>query len=933
MQIPHHTQDVVLDTISEVFSNICFKVTYSSRRHRHDFSSTYRGGDLVGGENVPATGGPIRSLRASSESELARESTSQSRDGSISAGATTSTVRTRASFSIFGSGNPPTEASLSSASATFTAGNANANVATSRSSIGSYLWGGNSRSSSPAVATKATATTRKSITSSGGASQAAAAAAAAASSATATGKSTSANALERISEEELAAPAFQVEEFDPVFNLLDNLSALLCCAFLHVELIDSLFELSTTAKLGIANKSRTLLINFLRILAEVLPESTCAELLTNPTLIDLASSLGSSSRSSSQAHKASQLLVDLAEAFTIMPYKQTSGVHASNLSTTSVKARSGSILSKSGSGSSTAAVTPVQPSGVSSKSNFLPLNIRTVFDLTEEIKVSSLTSLSIQKRSADSNVSVYAQSNARSLSSLCSLRSSLTPSVDKADLARQMELSRVIGKEGKEPFKWDWVSIADMLEYSFQHSERLSEALKTKWVRRISGFYRCSIEEKGYFANLEWEPTNLQYLECACNLYSVLLRDDAGLSFLTSDRRGMLFNEMAQEIEQLVTSTAARGWLGSPSSGVKSVFRMYSCTTLMARELFTLLGRIVRTPGSRKLLEHTNLFEHLSRLGQFKSLDYVTRLVITSLCFTDGGLLSRHLLQLWTTSPSISQDFRQYLHNLLRVMIQSVSSNENYSWSIDAVVNQLSLEDGPNKVLFKAMEEAMHSKSSVRIMVSKRPRLMADPCAQHILLRFLSVPEGITYLVEKNWLENALSYWSNQGCKEYVVDVEDKISTTLTRPATDFLSDLHKKVNPIPIRTPEIVREILARQGTATQNVRSEDSGKGPVSSSDPNTSLTVDLQGFMRVPWSIEAKMVGGPNNNQGLAPQGDPITAAGEYLKVDTYLGNLGSLHPSSPHFYFVAILFRFLHAHGLFSWLGLVVGVQMCLICPAP
>lgn len=883
-KIPHHTQDIILDAISGVFGNICFKVTYKSRRHRHEFGGQ---GQHHASSPVPSPlgggDGQFRQNRAISDTDMFRDTVSSPTGSSSTTGGN---HRGRSSFtSLFGSA-PSKEAAaadaavLSSGSATFHASNAAAaGNGNSRSSISSYLFG-NSRSTSPANKTAAvptptaTTTNRKSMTSSSSSGN------------LTTPTKPPANPMDRISEEDLTAPTFLVEEFDPVFNLLDNLSALLCCAFLHVDLIDALFVLSTDAKVNIANKSRNLLVNFLRILSEVLPENACAELLTNPTLIDVAASLGPT-RSSNKAHKSSQLLIDLAEAFTIMPYKQTSGSHSSNLSVagTSAKGRNGSITNKGSGVGSNASSIPLTIAS-STKSNFLPLNIRTVFELAEEIKISSLSTTSTGQRRGAESSSVYSSSNSRTLGVLNSLRTSLTPSVDKNDFAKQMDLSRVVGKEGKEPFKWDWVTISDMMEYSFHVPDRLSEALKTKWIRRVSGFYRCSTEEKGYFANLEWEPTNLQYLECACNLYSVLLRDEGGLSFLTSDRRGMLFNEMAQEIELLVTSAASKGWAGTSSSPVpvKNVFRMQSCNSMMARELFTLLGRIVRTPGSRKLLEHTNLFEHLSRLGQFRSLDYITRLVITSLCFSDGGLLSRHLLQLWTTSPTLSPDFRQYLHNVLRVMIQSASSNDSYNWSIEAVVNQLSIEDCPDKILYKAIEEAIHSKSSLRMIIAKRPRLMAEPSAQHMLLRFLSVPEGINYLIEKNWLDAALNQWHASKCKEYVLDVEEKVSSALSKPGIELLPDLLRLIEPIPIRTPEIVREIIARQGLATTNSKCDENGPNMViPNSDPNATLGVDLQGFMRVPWNIEIKVT---NGQQGQYQQSDPVSGNGEYLRVDTFI-----------------------------------------------
>jgi rapamycin-insensitive companion of mTOR len=46
-------------------------------------------------------------------------------------------------------------------------------------------------------------------------------------------------------------------------------------------------------------------------------------------------------------------------------------------------------------------------------------------------------------------------------------------------------------------FRWDWDILSEMLEHSFQHPDRLNDCLQTKWVRRLSGFYRCASEEKG----------------------------------------------------------------------------------------------------------------------------------------------------------------------------------------------------------------------------------------------------------------------------------------------------------------------------------------------------------------------------------------------------------------------------------------------------
>lgn len=53
-------------------------------------------------------------------------------------------------------------------------------------------------------------------------------------------------------------------------------------------------------------------------------------------------------------------------------------------------------------------------------------------------------------------------------------------------------------------------------------SKRLQEAMKTKWIRRVSGFFRCSSDEKAYFARIPWDLVNMTFLDCGSLLYDIL---------------------------------------------------------------------------------------------------------------------------------------------------------------------------------------------------------------------------------------------------------------------------------------------------------------------------------------------------------------------------------------------------------------------------
>lgn len=723
--------------------------------------------------------------------------------------------------------------------------------------------------------------------------------------------------------------------FDPIYNMMDNYAALVCSAFLNADLITGLYTLGTHGTRLLALKSRKLMMSFLRVVANIFPGTVSSDLLTLPSLIEFASSIDGR-QWKSRPHNSAQMLVALAETFTLMPYQEISGSHISGLTFStafSTRHRSTSNAASVHSNNSS-----TQGNGNSyGRSNFPALNIQTVYELAEEVKISSFSNIATVPTTADGNSPVSAAVSTTSGAAkdlLDGLREKLSGAIDKNSFMRQMEHSRVIGKEGKEPFKWDWVVISDMLEYSFQHPDRLNEALKTKWVRRVSGFYRCSYDEKGYFANLEWEPTNLQYLECACNMYSVLLKERTGLSFLGSDRRGMLFNEISNEIQQLVNSNIRGTIPGTPSSGgshmtnnmntniSKNVFRLFSCNYRMSREFFSLLGRIVRTSASRQLLDGTNIFQHLSQLGSYPNLEYLSRLALTSLSFTDGGFLSQHLLQLWTTHHNCSPQLEKYFHQLLRILLRSGVGIDSYRWCVDAIINQIATTDHLCPILCKALEEAAQNKAHLRAIISKRPQLTGEPLFQNVLIRFLSIPEGIMFLCQDDWLENTIQSWRTTESIEYACSVEDKISTAFNTNVLTAQWDMLDMILPIPLQTTEFLAELNSKQSSsASSSAQLSNSEKvggfsmnGRVSplipafvpdrtteastdgrigmalnaelNRDPNSALIVDLHGLVRVPWGIEVKL------NSASSPHAQDMRMSSyhvsctEYLRVDCFL-----------------------------------------------
>lgn len=201
-------------------------------------------------------------------------------------------------------------------------------------------------------------------------------------------------------------------DVDPVFNLLDNYAAFLCCSLLHVNLLKCLFNLAVEGNSAISEKSRRLLVDFLRLLAFVLPEKSCADLLTSPALIDIASSINSN-KLFHKAHKASSILFDLAAAFSVLPCrKQGFEVDAAD----------------------TALHQKYKAAIVVGKSNIPLLSFSSIPDLSEELKAfHSVVSFKSDKVSISDLAS--------------SLQTVLIPIVEKSDFLKQLDQSRVIGKE------------------------------------------------------------------------------------------------------------------------------------------------------------------------------------------------------------------------------------------------------------------------------------------------------------------------------------------------------------------------------------------------------------------------------------------------------------------------------------------------------
>jgi len=629
---------------------------------------------------------------------------------------------------------------------------------------------------------------------------------------------------------------------DPIYNMLDNYAGLLCSAFMHVKLFDALCWLGTNGNDYISSRGKDILVDLMGVVNKICTEKICSDILTLPSLIEYAANSANVKQRNDRAYKASDMLKSLSNAFSVSKRKEINiynpamSLHKSVVphSSFAIKAKRSQVETRRRTTANTAILHQV-------------VSGRPLSSVSEELLQTSAGQMGNLSGGGRNAKSALAYELKMFLSDA---------TMDKSEFNKQMENSRVLGKEGKEPFRWDWAVIGDMLDYSFTHSpDRLGDALKTKWVKRLSGFFRCAVEEKGYFANLEWEPGHLQYFDCSCQLYKILTSQVISFGFMNTDRRGMLFTEIVRDLEAVIAQCV------SPSSGsskVLNVFRMVSCQQTMAREYFALVGRTSSNAFARKLINKSHLYDILVQTGSHVALDYLSRNVLTSLSFTDGGYISKDLMQIYLTSGSSSTNLRLYSHSLLRALLRSRSA-EVCEWGIEVMVQQMMFLHVPRKLIVHCMEEAAQDRVYLGQLIRCEPDLVGDDM-ENLSIRFLALPEGFAYLSKLDWIESELQRWQESKCCNYSARVEVGLAKALN--STYLRRQKSQLVEPIPLQM-----SAFSEHPSAPHGLRYPDGG--------------VDLEGLLRLPLNIEAKV---------LSSQSSKATTSSKesvrYIRLDSYL-----------------------------------------------
>ncbi|XP_068166209.1 rapamycin-insensitive companion of mTOR-like isoform X2 [Antennarius striatus] len=312
----------------------------------------------------------------------------------------------------------------------------------------------------------------------------------------------------------------------------------------------------------------------------------------------------------------------------------------------------------------------------------------------------------------------------------------------------------------KHNLEWNWLLIATILKWPNVNLRNNKDEQMHRLVRRLLYFYKPSSQLYGGLV-LD-HPRARQLTVVGCQFVEFLM---------DSDEEGQGY------LEELVKDLVS--WLSS-SCGLKPERCLQSNGLLstLSQHYFLFLGTLSAHPQGVKLLEKCGLFQCLLSLSAVKNQDAVLKLAVSTLDYSRDGLARVILSKILTAATDPCRLYAtKHLRVLLRAGVEFFSS-----WGMELLVTQL--HDHSKTVSMEALDildEACEDKANLHALIQLKPALshLGDK-GLLLLLRFLSIPKGFSYLNERGYVSKQLDRWQKEYNYKYVELIEEQLNEALT---------------------------------------------------------------------------------------------------------------------------------------------------------
>uniref|UniRef100_A0A4W2FCR9 RPTOR independent companion of MTOR complex 2 n=2 Tax=Bos TaxID=9903 RepID=A0A4W2FCR9_BOBOX len=312
----------------------------------------------------------------------------------------------------------------------------------------------------------------------------------------------------------------------------------------------------------------------------------------------------------------------------------------------------------------------------------------------------------------------------------------------------------------KENLEWNWNLIGTILKWPNVNLRNYKDEQLHRFVRRLLYFYKPSSK---LYANLDLDfAKSKQLTVVGCQFTEFLLESE-------EDGQGYL-EDLVKDIVQ---------WLNA-SSGMKPERSLQNngLLTTLSQHYFLFIGTLSCHPHGVKMLEKCSVFQCLLNLCSLKNQDHLLKLTVSSLDYSRDGLARVILSKILTAATDAC---RLYATKHLRVLLRANVEFFN-NWGIELLVTQL---HDKNKTIsseaLDILDEACEDKANLHALIQMKPALshLGDK-GLLLLLRFLSIPKGFSYLNERGYVTKQLEKWHKEYNSKYVDLIEEQLNEALT---------------------------------------------------------------------------------------------------------------------------------------------------------
>ncbi|KAM9306697.1 rapamycin-insensitive companion of mTOR-like [Pholidichthys leucotaenia] len=312
----------------------------------------------------------------------------------------------------------------------------------------------------------------------------------------------------------------------------------------------------------------------------------------------------------------------------------------------------------------------------------------------------------------------------------------------------------------KDSLEWNWCLIGTILKWPNVNLHTYKDELLHKFVQRLLFFFKPSSKLYGGLGLVHPKARRLTVVGCQFVEF-----------LLASEEEGQIYLEdLVRDIVQFLF----------PSAGLKADRCLQGSRLLntLSQYYILFLGTLSAHPHGVKMMEKCSVFQRMFNLCSLKNQEHLLKLTVTTLDYSRDGLARVILSKVLTSASDTSRLYAtKHLRVLLRAGVEFFST-----WGIELLVTQL--HDHSKIVTTEALDildEACGDRANLHALIELKPALMhLGQKGMLVLLRYLSIPKGFSYLSERGFITSKIEKWQKGYNLMYVDMIEEQLNEALT---------------------------------------------------------------------------------------------------------------------------------------------------------